>query len=115
VPGGRACRVCRRAAVSVKAQWSTPPRLSPAAAVTGRAGDGGVRATAFMAGYDCYPGEMRAREPEVFGSRVDQGRAARERYEAAGEVETISADTSDGKPPCERPTRQTTTPAGPRR
>jgi len=55
-----------------------------------------VRAAGFVAGYYRDPSEMRARDPAGFDAKVAAGRAARARYEAAGEVETIPAAALDG-------------------
>jgi hypothetical protein len=55
------------------------------------AGNPLVKAAGFVAGYYRDPTEMRARDPVGFDAKVAQGRAARERYEATGEVETIPA------------------------
>lgn len=50
-----------------------------------------VRAVGAVAGYYRDVGEMRARDPDGFQSKVDAGIAARRRYEATGEVLTVPA------------------------
>lgn len=50
-----------------------------------------VRALALAVGYYRDPAAMRAADPDGFDARVEQGRKARLRYEATGEVEMIPA------------------------
>lgn len=54
-----------------------------------------VRAFVAIAGYYRDPAAMRAADPEAFDGRVEQGRAARERFEASGHLETIPAVALD--------------------
>lgn len=55
-----------------------------------------IKAVGAVAGYYRDPAEMRARDPEGFQAKVHQGVAARERYEATGEVITIPAVALSG-------------------
>jgi len=55
-----------------------------------------IKVVGAVAGYYRDPAEMRARDPEGFQAKVDQGIAARERYEATGEVITIPAVALEG-------------------
>ncbi len=50
-----------------------------------------VRALGAVAGYYRDPAELRDRDPEGFRAKVEAGRAARERFEATGELQTIPA------------------------
>lgn len=50
-----------------------------------------VKALGAVAGYYRDVSELRARDPAGFQTKVDQGIAARQRYEATGEVVTIPA------------------------
>ena len=55
-----------------------------------------VRALGAVAGYFRDPAEMRERDPSGFAEKVAAGRAARERFEATGEVLTIPAAALSG-------------------
>lgn len=55
-----------------------------------------IKAAGGVAGYYRDVTEMRSRDPEGFRAKVDQGVAARERYEATGEVITIPAVALEG-------------------
>jgi fermentation-respiration switch protein FrsA (DUF1100 family) len=55
-----------------------------------------VKALGLVVGYYRDPVAMRAADPEGFDAKVAQGRRARERYEATGEVETIPAVALSG-------------------
>jgi len=55
-----------------------------------------VKAVGGVAGYYRDVPEMRARDPEGFQAKVDQGIAARAHYEATGEVITIPAVALEG-------------------
>lgn len=50
-----------------------------------------LKALGFVAGYYRDPGAMRAADPAGFDTKVAQGRAAREAFEASGQVQTIPA------------------------
>jgi hypothetical protein len=65
-------------------------------AVTAAADNPLVRAIGTVAGYYRDPQAMRSRNPQDFDAKVAQGRAARERYEATGIVETIPAVALEG-------------------
>lgn len=49
------------------------------------------RALAMVAGYYRDPVEMRGRDPSGFDAKVQEGRAARDRFETTGEVLTVAA------------------------
>ncbi len=55
-----------------------------------------VKAIGGVVGYYRDVTDMRARDPEGFQKKVDQGRAAREHYEATGEVITVPAVSTTG-------------------
>lgn len=55
-----------------------------------------IKVACGVAGYYRDPAEMRERDPKGFQAKVDQGIAARERYEATGEVITIPAVATEG-------------------
>ena len=55
-----------------------------------------LRALAMVAGYYRDPNEMRARDPLAFDAKVAEGRAAREDYEATGEVRIVPAAALKG-------------------
>ncbi len=55
-----------------------------------------IRAAGFVAGYFRDPKAMRAADPEGFDAKVAEGRAARHKYEATGEVETVPAAALEG-------------------
>lgn len=55
-----------------------------------------IKAAGGVVGYYRDPGEMRAADPEGFQAKVDQGIAARARYEATGDVVTIPAVALEG-------------------
>lgn len=55
-----------------------------------------VQALAMVAGYYRDPDELSRRDPLAFRTKVDGGRAARERYEACGETALIPAAALDG-------------------
>lgn len=55
-----------------------------------------LTALGLVVGYYRDPGAMRASDPEGFDARVAQGRAAREHFEATGDVQTIPAVAIEG-------------------
>ncbi|WP_298163577.1 alpha/beta hydrolase [Brevundimonas sp.] len=55
-----------------------------------------VRALGMVVGYYRDPDAMRASDPEGFQSRIDQGGAAREHYDATGEVLMVPAAATSG-------------------
>lgn len=55
-----------------------------------------VKALGTVAGYYRDPDAMRARDPEGFAAKIEQGRSARAHYEATGEVLTVPAVALDG-------------------
>lgn len=55
-----------------------------------------VRALGCVAGYYRDPAEMRAKDTAGFDARVQQGRLARQAYEATGEVQMIPAASLTG-------------------
>lgn len=55
-----------------------------------------LTALGLVVGYYRDPAAMRASDPDGFDARVAQGRAAREHFEATGEVQTIPAVALDG-------------------
>ena len=55
----------------------------------------GIRGFVTIAGYYRDVGEMKETDAVGFAEKVDQGRRARERYEATGEVESIPAVALD--------------------
>jgi uncharacterized protein len=55
-----------------------------------------VRALGAVAGYYRDPAELSARDPAGFREKVEAGRAARERFEATGEVLTVPAAALTG-------------------
>lgn len=55
-----------------------------------------VKAFGAVAGYYRDPADMRARDAAGFAARVEQGAAARRRFEETGEVETIPAAALQG-------------------
>lgn len=65
-------------------------------AVWASVGNPQVRALGAVAGYYRDPTEMAARDPEGFARKVAEGVAARQRYEATGEVVTIPAVALSG-------------------
>jgi hypothetical protein len=60
------------------------------------AGHPGVRAVGFVAGYYRDPEAMRRADPSGFDAKVEQGRMARERWEATGELLAIPAVSLEG-------------------
>ncbi len=60
-------------------------------AVSAAAGNRQVKAIGLVAGYYRHPAEMRAADPAVFDAKVAEGRAARQRYEATGQVDMVPA------------------------
>jgi hypothetical protein len=65
-------------------------------AVTAAADKALVKAIGTVAGYYRNPAAMRGGDLQGFDAKVAQGRAAREHYEATGEVKTIPAVALDG-------------------
>ncbi|WP_205479035.1 alpha/beta hydrolase [Sphingomonas arenae] len=55
-----------------------------------------IRALGLVVGYYRDPAAMRNADPDGFDAKVAEGRAAREHYEATGEVVTIPAVALDG-------------------
>ena len=55
-----------------------------------------VKAYGAVAGYYRDPADLQARDATSFAARIDQGIAARRRFEATGEVETIPAASLQG-------------------
>ena len=55
-----------------------------------------VRAFGAVAGYYRDPADMRARDPAGFDARVEQGRAARRRFEQSGQVDIVPAAALQG-------------------
>lgn len=60
------------------------------------AGHPRVKALGLVAGYYRDPSEMRARDPEGFDAKVEQGVAARLRYQETGALDTIPAVALSG-------------------
>jgi uncharacterized protein len=65
-------------------------------AATAAAAGSAARALGLVVGYYRDPAAMRADDPAGFDAKVAQGRAARERYEAGGELELIPAVALEG-------------------
>jgi fermentation-respiration switch protein FrsA (DUF1100 family) len=65
-------------------------------AATATAEDFRIRALAMVAGYYRHPAEMRERDPLAFDAKIEEGRRAREQYEAMGEVRMVPAAALSG-------------------